>query len=106
MRAPLKPQQCIFMLRTYLLPGYQHQLALMKKTKTEMINFDKYLRWRVRKLPMLKLPKDTLSAIIHSNIRDGGLGIPSFLTTASVLTLRRHQKANFRQPIIGEVLNG
>ena len=91
MKAPRKPQQRIFMLRTYLLPGYQHQLALMKKTKTEIMNFDKCLRWHTTK--MLKLPKDTPSAIIHANIRDGGLGIPSFLTTASVLTLRRHQKA-------------
>ena len=91
MKAPLKPQQRIFMLRTYLLPGYQHQLALMKKTKTEMLNYDKCLRWHVRK--MLKMPKDMPSAIIHASIRDGGLGIQSFLTTASVLTLRRHQKA-------------
>ena len=92
MKAPLKPQQRLFTLRTYLLPRYQHQLALMKKTKTEMINYDKCLRWHVRK--MLELPKDAPSAIMHSNIRDGGLGIQSFLTTASVLTLRRLQKAN------------
>ena len=92
MKSALKPEQRIFMLRTYLLPGYQHQLALMKKTKTQMINFDKCLLWHVMK--MLKLPKDTPSAIIHCNVRD----IPSFLTTASVLTLRRHQKAKSLTP--------
>ena len=83
MPAPLKPQQRILMIHTYLLPGHQHQISLMRKAKIEMLNDHKCLRWYLRKMP--KLPIDTQSAIIYADFVNGGLVIQSFPTIASVL---------------------
>ena len=67
LKAPLKPQQRLFFIRTYLIPSYQHVLALMKTKKSELMSFDVCLRHYVRK--MLKMPKDVHNAILHSSIR-------------------------------------
>ena len=75
--APLKPQQRLFYVRNYLIPGLQHALALMRVTKTELLNYDRCLRYRVKK--MLKLPNDVHNAILHTSIKQGGLGIPSII---------------------------
>ena len=91
LKAPLKPQQRLFFIRTYLIPSYQHTLALMKTTKTELMCFDRCLRHYVRK--MLKMPKDVHNAILHSSIRQGGLGIPSIVTRSSVLVNTRTARA-------------
>ena len=37
-RAPLKPQQQLFHVRIYLIPGLQYALALMRVTKTELLS--------------------------------------------------------------------
>ena len=75
LNAHLKTQQRLFFIRTYLNPSYQHTLALMKTTKTELLNFDRY--HYIRK--MLKMPKDLYKFILHSSIRRGGLAIPSLV---------------------------
>ena len=95
--APLKPQQRLFYVRNYLIPGLQHTLALMRVTKTELLNYDKCLRYHAKR--MLKLPKDVHNAILHTNIRQGGLGIPSIFTRASVLISTRTAKA---KAVIGD----
>ena len=72
-RAPLKPQQRMFILTNNLIPSLYHQLVLTATSK-------KYLKWPDRSVQAavrswLKLPKDTPKAYFHAKIFDGGLGI-------------------------------
>ena len=100
LKAPLKPQQRLFFIRTYLIPSYQHILAIMKTTKSELMCFDRCLRHYVRK--MLKMSKDVHNTILHSSISQGGLGIPSIVTRTSVLvntrTARAKASIHYKEP--------
>lgn len=74
-RAPLKPQQRLFALRTMVIPGIFHQLELGNTMVGVLRKCDRLLRQSVRK--WLNLPSDTPNAYFHATVRDGGLGIPS-----------------------------
>lgn len=74
-RAPLKPQQRLFALRVIVLPGLYHLLTLGGTTISGLNKIDALTRKEVRK--WLALPRDTLNAYIHANMKDGGLSIPS-----------------------------
>jgi hypothetical protein len=68
-RAPLKPQQRMYLLRTHVLPGLTHLLVLDPCTKTMLRKIDVSVRkW-------LRLPHDTSNAFIHAPAREGGLGV-------------------------------
>ncbi|KAL6418735.1 hypothetical protein ACFW04_011829 [Cataglyphis niger] len=79
-RAPLKPQQRLFALRTMVIPKLYHQLALGSVTIGTLNKVDKMVRATVRK--WLALLYDVPSAYFHATIRDGGLGVPSLRWSA------------------------
>ena len=72
-KAPLKPQQRLYIASRHLVPKILHQLTLTPSTS-------KYLRWLDRQMQSvrswLKLPKDTSIAYLHARAVDGGLSLP------------------------------
>lgn len=86
-KGPLKPQQRMMILRTFLIPRFLHSLVLGKPTHRLLRQLDKLIRKFVR--IWIRLPNDTPIAYIHAPIREGGLGIPAFQTKIPELTLRR-----------------
>ncbi|KMQ90176.1 reverse transcriptase [Lasius niger] len=86
-RAPLKPQQRLKILRTYLIPRYTHNLVLGRVSYSMLRKLDKQTRAAVRR--WLVLPDDVPVAFFHCPIKQGGLGIQSFETAIPRLTLLR-----------------
>jgi hypothetical protein len=73
-RAPLKPQQRLYLLRTHLLPSLHHPLVLDKVTDKTLRRLDVAVRKSMRQ--WLHLPKDVPLAMFHSPVKEGGFGIP------------------------------
>lgn len=86
-RAPLKPQQKLFALRTVLIPQLIHKLTLGSVTIGVLRKFDKLVRYYVRK--WLDLPGDVSVGYFHAPHNCGGLGIPSLRWLAPMLRLKR-----------------
>lgn len=86
-KAPLKPQQRLFALRNIIIPKLYHQLALGAITIGMLNKADKILRGAARR--WLGLPHDIPIAYFHTNIKDGGLGIPSLRWVAPLQRLGR-----------------
>lgn len=99
-KAPLKPQQRMFALRTMVIPGLYHQLELGNTNISILRRCDKILRHAVRM--WLCLPADTPNAYIHASVRNGGLGISSLRWT---VPLRRLQRLT-RLPLANEQARG
>ena len=74
-KAPLKPQQRLFALRTVILPGLYHQLVLGLTTISLLNKIDAVTRLYVRR--WLALPHDTPNANFHADAEDGGLSLPT-----------------------------
>lgn len=74
-KAPLKPQQRLYALRTMVVPSTYHSMVLGRSTMSILKKADKVIRAAVRK--WLALPHDVPNAYIHASSIDGGLGIPS-----------------------------
>ena len=74
-RAPLKPQQRIYILTTNLLPKLYHRLVLSRIHGGTLRRLDKLIRRSVK--GWLKLPHDCANAYLYTSVKDGGLGIPS-----------------------------
>lgn len=73
-RGPLKPQQRVEMLKTFVITKHQHKLVLSRTTASGLNKLDLQIRRYVRQ--WLHLPKDAPTAFIHAPVRSGGLGIP------------------------------
>ena len=86
-RAPLKPQQRMFALRTFLIPMLYHQLTLGGIHLGCLRKIDSQIRLAIRR--WLVLPPDVPNAYFHSSVADGGLGIPSIRWQAPLIRLRR-----------------
>lgn len=86
-KAPLKPQQRMFFLRVYVIPGLYHRLALDKITSGLLRQLDVAIRKSI--LQWLHLPHDTTTAYIHSDYKDGGLGIPCLKIQVPLLRKKR-----------------
>ena len=78
-RAPLKPQQRLYILRAHLIPKLHHRLVLSRTRGGVLRRLDKLVRRRVR--AWIKLPHDTTNCYIHADVKEGGMGIPSLRTT-------------------------
>lgn len=76
-RAPLKPQQRVWILRSNVFPAMLHQLVLADTTKLYLKALDILLRRAVRS--WLKLPKDTPLSYFYASVKDGGMGLSSLL---------------------------
>ena len=100
---PLKSQQCLYMLKTNLLPAINHQLVLATASKKYLLWLDRMVRIAVR--TWLKYPPDTPKAYFHANIGDGGLGIVSLELQIPLLKIKRiNQLWASDDPVIREML--
>ncbi|CAL7932959.1 unnamed protein product [Xylocopa violacea] len=88
-KAPLKPQQRLFALRTGLIPRVYYHLALGDVTISALKGIDVQIRHAVRK--WLNLPHDVPTAYFHADVKDGGLGVPSLRWLAPLHRLNRLQ---------------
>lgn len=91
-RAPLKPQQRLKVLKTYLIPRFIHSLVLGRTSHGILRKLDCLIRAEARH--WLHLPKDIPKAFYHTAIKQGGLGIMSFESSIPGLTLDRLDRLN------------
>lgn len=89
-RAPLKPQQRLKALRCFLVRPFYHGLILGRANFGRLRGLDMQVRAAVRR--WLRLPGDTAMGFFHASVRDGGLGIASFVITIPGLTLERFRR--------------
>lgn len=92
-KAPLKPQQRMFALRTMILPSIYHQLTLDETPIGVLNKIDASIRASIRK--WVNLPHDVPIAYFHANVKDGGLSIPSMRWLMPLH--RTHRLRNIRQ---------
>lgn len=78
-KAPLKPQQRLFILRTMIIPGLYHLLVLGSTTLSLLNRLDITVRTAIRK--WLCFPQDVPRSYYHADMKDGGLSIPSYRWT-------------------------
>ena len=91
-KAPLKPQQRLFVLCTNILPALLHQLVLAEYTEGYLDSLDLMVRSKVRL--WLKLPHDTVTPFFYANYRDRGLGLVCLrFTVPPAMKLNRSRKA-------------
>ena len=76
--APLKPQQRVYLLVNHQIPRLLHVLVLGKVYRTSLSRMDRRIRVALRK--WVRLPHDTLDAILYAEVVRGGLGIPELST--------------------------
>lgn len=86
-KAPLKPQQRLFALRTVVIPRLYHQSSLGRIHIGCLNNVDKISRRFMKK--WLRLPDDTPKAFFHAKVCDGGLGVPALRWSAPLLRMNR-----------------
>lgn len=103
-KAPLKPQQRIFLMKYYIIPKYFHGLVLGRVTSGRLKMLDICVRDHVRK--WLYLPKYTPLGYFYATVRDGGLGIEDMLRKVAVSRINRLNKLQTSDsPISKEVFN-
>ena len=72
-RAPLKPQQRMFIFRCKLVPSLLHTAVLGRMSRHTLDYMDKMSRAAVR--GWLRLPKDMPLSFIHADSKDRGLAV-------------------------------
>ncbi len=82
--APLKPQQRLFLLSTFLIPKLYHQLILCNTTTSTLKWLDNSIRSSAR--TWLRLPDVTPWAFLHGKACHGGLQIPLLTYKLPLLT--------------------
>ena len=73
-KAPLKPQQRLYIVSCHLVPMILHQLTLTPSSSKYFRWLDSQMRSAVRS--WLKLPKDTSIGFLHAKAVDSALGLP------------------------------
>lgn len=86
-KAPLKPQQRLYILRNHLVPKLLHSLVLSQVTSKMLKDLDYKVRHAVRR--WVALPHDASLGFMHGAAKDGGLGIPSLRTLIPRLQIQR-----------------
>ena len=89
-RAPLKPHQRLHVIRVAVLARFFHQLVLGRVHGGTLAAIDRLLRRAVRRT--LRLPEDTPVGMFHARVRDGGLGVPSSVTSVPLAKRRRLER--------------
>ncbi len=89
-RAPLKPQQRVEILRSYLIPRLLHRLVLGRVSGGLLNRLDIAVRRSLR--TWLRLPSDVSVAWLHSDTQDGGLSIPSLRVCVPSMIQHRQEK--------------
>lgn len=90
-KGPLKPQQRVHMLKTYVIPRYMDKLVLSRTTATGLKKMDKQISQYVRK--WLSLPHDAPLAYLYAPVKAGGLGIPCLRLWIPLMRLNRLERA-------------
>ena len=88
-RALLKPQR-MFILVNKLLPKLYHRLVLPRIHGGVLRRMDKSIRRHVKS--WLKLPHDCVNAYIYTDVKEGGLGVPSLRVTIPCLKYKRMER--------------
>ncbi|GBN67767.1 Retrovirus-related Pol polyprotein from type-2 retrotransposable element R2DM [Araneus ventricosus] len=86
-KSPLKPQEKLFFLVKFTIPGVLHQLTFSKLYAGTLNKLDILIRSTVRAI--LHLPHDVPWACFHASPKDGGLGIPPLRWAVPVLAKNR-----------------
>lgn len=86
-KAPLKPQQKIRLLKTFVLTKYYHQMVLGNISITALQALDAVIRKTVR--TWMHFPHDVPNAYIHAPVRVGGMGVTCFAIDIPIMRLRR-----------------
>lgn len=90
-RAPLKPQQRMYLLRVHLIPSLFHQLGLGDSvTKGMLGRLDRLVRKFVRQ--WLKFPKDAPIPLFYARASDGGLGLQELQVAVPLQRRRRLER--------------
>ena len=102
-KAPLKPQQRLYITKNHLIPKLYHKLVLSRCNNGVLRRLDKLVRRSLRS--WLKLPHDAVNALFHSEMREGGLGIPSFRLAIPLLKKARLDRlARVLDPVISALV--
>ena len=103
-KAPLKPQQRLYILRNNIIPKLLHQLVLADLALGVLRGLDITIRGSLRQ--WLRLPKDYANANFYAAINDGGLGLVSLEMTIPALKLARLERQSVSQdPAVIAVIN-
>ena len=89
-RAPLKPQQRIFILIKHLIPRLTHRLVLGRVYRTQLWRMDERM-WVVAR-SSLRLPHDTPSSLLHTSVAEGGIGITSLKVLIPLMKQKRIER--------------
>lgn len=100
--APLKPQQRLKVLKTYLIPRFTHVLVLGRTSYGLLRKMDRQVRAAARR--WFRLPNDAPMAFFHSPVKQGGLGISSFETSIPRLVLARLDRLRDSQYDVARVV--
>ena len=101
-KAPLKPQQRLWILRIKVIPSLYHQLVLGDPTRGYLEFLDLTIRASVRR--WTRLPHDLPIPAFYSDPIDGGLGLDSMALRVPVMKARRMQKLMMSEdPVVKEV---
>ena len=87
-KAPLKPQQKLFVMRVHLVPKVLHQLVLGQINSGQLLKLDRTMRNSVRSC--MHLPKDTHIGFIHARACDGGMAVPNFCALHEAVRCRKY----------------
>lgn len=85
-KAPLKPQQKVLMLRTYLIPRFIHSFTYTECYPKLMGQQDRLVRRWLKQT--LKLPTSISTDFFYLPIKEGGLGIAKFHDVIGTAKLR------------------
>jgi hypothetical protein len=89
----MKPQQKLFILKSFLIPRLYFHLTMSKTSGTKLEKLDRIIRTSLTgKNGMLHLPGDTPKAFFHAPVADGGLGITSLRASIPSMIVRRFER--------------
>jgi hypothetical protein len=102
-RAPLKPQQRMYLLVRHLVPSLYHQLTFAEMKAGRLKDMDRRIRKEVR--AWLRIPPDTPVPYFHADPKDGGLGIPILQFVVPVLKKTRVENLEkSSDPVVQEMI--
>lgn len=96
--APLKPQQKLMLCREHLLPKFEYELSHGEVTKGTLETVDKEIRKFAKSV--LHLPDCTHNGFFHSRIKEGGLGLQSFVERVPNLIVNNAAKLDKSENLI------
>ena len=103
-QAPLKPQQKLVLLKSYVIPRYLHNLVLGRITKGLLTSLDMSVNAKVKE--WLRLPTDVADGFLYASQKNGGLGIPKLSLQIPILILKRLRKlAKSEDSVLVELSN-